>query len=169
MRGEQSRVRARGHSSSCDTHHPRAGHRGCWRRESSQPTAAEVPTTSSWWLHSPSAKHHCDGNSLKRAIDMFNHVKIYLFLQQTVSWVFSLPESPSLLYRNPAAENPVLMGSRPYYDRFLRKLKEGSVMWITALDSHAILTERPYHDVFTIPYSPSIQMSSILSYYVRYH
>lgn len=55
-------------------------------------------------------------------------VKIYLFLQGTVNSEHSLPESPSLPYRNSRAQYPVLMGSRPYYDRFLRKLKEGSVM-----------------------------------------
>lgn len=167
MRGEQREVRARGHSSSCDTCHPRAGHRGCWRRV--LPAHRSRGTDHVFLV---TTFPFCE-TSLRweffKASDMVNPVKIYLFLQQTVNWVFSLPESPFLLYRNPAAENPVLMGSRPYYDRFLRKLKEGSVMWITALDSHAILTERPYHDVFTIPYSPSIQMSSILSYYVRYH
>lgn len=100
---------------------------------------------------------------------MAKPAQICLFLQGAAGSVLSLPKNLSLPRRNSRAQYPVLVGSRPCQDRFLRKLKEGSVTRITAPHSYAILTERPCYDVFTIPYSPSIQMSSILSYYVRYH
>lgn len=170
MRENQEGVRAHCYSPNVPPTIPTPGIKGASGQRVLIAHLTEVPTTFSWRLSCPSAKHHWQGESFK-ARGMQNPAKIYLLTCTRNCQLCPSPpqKSPCLLQRNPTAKYPALMGSRPYYHRFLRKLKEGSVMWITALDSYAILTARPYHDVFTIPYSPSIQMSSILSYYVRYH